>query len=417
MPRSPRPLAVAVALVLGCGTSSPGAAPATDARVAAWREDLRYLANELPARHARAFFHADEPTWRAAVADLDARLPTLDDAHVRAGLARLVAALGDGHTKLGVFAKGPGVYPLALTWFEDGIFVTGISADAGPDTGWALGKQLVAIGPHPIAEVIAAMTPLSSHDNDAGLRDELPVLLLDPALLAGVDLAPADHATFRLADAQGTPRDLELRPARYGAPITLPTPLPVHLRGPNTGYWNTFLPDSRTLFFAYNACADDPKVGPFATFAAGTLAYLDQHPTDRVVIDLRKNSGGDSRIFAPLLDGLAARPALAGRVFAIIGMHTFSSAIINAMELRRRVHATLVGGPTGGDPSGYGEVKLLTLPRSKLLLQYSTKKFANPDFPGGALAPDLAVHVTSADWFAGKDPALDAILAAPLPAK
>jgi hypothetical protein len=91
--------------------------------------------------------------------------------------------------------------------------------------------------------------------------------------------------------------------------------------------------------------------------------------------------------------------------------------VIAAMELKRRLHATLVGGPTAGNPSGYGEVKTFTLPRSGLLVQHSTRLFANPDFPGDALVPDLAVHVTSADWFSGRDPAMDAILAAPVPAR
>ena len=171
------------------------------------------------------------------------------------------------------------------------------------------------------------------------------------------------------------------------------------------------------LYFAYNACAEDARAGSFGKLVAGTLAFADQHPVDRFVIDLRRNEGGDSRLLEPLLVGLAARPQLAGRVFAIIGMHTFSSAVINAMDLERRVHARLVGGPTSGKPSAYGEVKLFELPRSQLRVQYSTKLFSNADFPGDALAPDIPVAVTAADWFAGRDPALAAILAAPVPSR
>ena len=36
-------------------------------------------------------------------------------------------------------------------------------------------------------------------------------------------------------------------------------------------------------------------------------------------------------------------------------------------------------------------------------------------FRGGPVTPDLPVHVTSADWFGGRDPAMDAVLAAPVP--
>jgi hypothetical protein len=404
----------AIALVLGCSRheepARSGSAAMPAAQVAAWREDLAALAAELPAHHARAFFHTSEAAWRAAVAALDRDLPRLDDAHALVGLVRLVAMIGDGHTEIGAFGR-TGWYPLALVWFDDGIFVVGAAGDAS----WAIGRKLVAITGHPIADVIAAVTPLVPHDNDAGVHAELPELLLDPAVLAGADLAAADHATFTLAAADGTPRELDVRPGASGAPVAFPKPLPLHLQGPNTNYWNRYVAEDRLLYFAYNACADDPRVTPFAEFAASTFAFADQHPVDRFVIDLRRNRGGNSLIIEPLIAGLAARPALAGRVFAIIGMRTFSSAMLDAMELKRRVHATLVGGPTSGKPSSYGEVLTFALPRSKIVVQYSTKLFSNPDFPGDAVAPDVPVTVRAADWFEGRDPALAAIMAAPVP--
>ncbi|HEX4568373.1 MAG TPA: hypothetical protein VH138_17185 [Vicinamibacterales bacterium] len=55
----------------------------------------------------------------------------------------------------------------------------------------------------------------------------------------------------------------------------------------------------------------------------------------------------------------------------MIGGATFSAAIENAMELREKLHATLVGEPTGGRPNIYGNPKTLTLPNSQLKVQYS----------------------------------------------
>jgi hypothetical protein len=371
-----------------------------------WRGDLHLLATELPRRHVAAFAHVPEPTWRADVAALDAALPGLDEPHAIAGVMRLVAELGDGHTA--VVAPRHGSYRLALTWFDDGIFVI------GADEPWAIGRRLVGVGTHSIDQAIAALTPLISRDNAAGLHGELPDALVDPVLLAGVDLAPTTRAaTFVLAASDGTTRELALEPAAQPAAVAPPSPLPLHLRGPNTSYWNTYDEADHLVYVAYNACADDPRAGSFASFAARTLAFVDTHQVDRFVIDLRRNEGGDSRVIEPLIDGLAARPALAGRVFAIIGMHTFSSAVLNAIELVRRLHARLVGGPSAGAPTGYGEVQTFALPHSHLTVRYSTKHFVNADVPGDALVPDLPVTVDAADWFSGRDPAIDAIVAAP----
>jgi hypothetical protein len=379
-------------------------APADDS----WRGDLRVLATELPARHVAAFAHVPEATWRADVAGLDAALPGLDEPHAVASFMRLGAELGDGHTA--IVEPRHDIYRLALTWFDDGIFVI------GADQPWAIGLRLVAIGTHSIDQAIAAMTPLVSRDNVAALHGQLPDVLVDPVLLAGVDLAPTTHAaTFVLAANDGTTRELALEPAAHPAAIAPPSPLPLHLRGPSTRYWNTYDDAAHLVYVAYDECADDPHAGSFASFAARTLAFADTHQVDRFVIDLRRNEGGNSRVIEPLIDGLADRPALAGRVFVIIGMHTFSSAVLNAIELVRRLHARLVGGPSAGAPSGDGEVKTFVLPHSKLTVRYSTKHFVNGDFPGDALKPDVPVSVRAADWFAGRDPAIDAIVAAPVP--
>jgi hypothetical protein len=412
------PVVAALAL-FACGhhadeparSATLGSAASAD-HAAAWRDDLHALATELPARHVHAFARADEATWRRAVADLDARIPSLDDAHVLVGLVKLVAALGDTHTMLGAWATA-GVYPVTFAWFDDGIFVIG----APPDQAWAVGDKLVGIGSHSLADSLAAITPLVAHDSDAGLHAHVPDVLGDAALLAGLDLAPAGHATFGLAAADGTTRELAVTAGTAAAQVTPPHELPLHLQGPATNYWNKYDAADHVLFFAYNACADDPRAGTFAQLAAGTLGFIDQpqHPVDRFVIDLRRNEGGNSQLIEPLIAGLAARPALAGRVFAIIGMHTFSSGVLAAMDLSRRLHARLVGGPTSGKPNAYGEIQMFELPRSHLRVQYSTKLFSFPDFPGDALSPDMPVTVTSADWFAGRDPAMTAILAAPVP--
>jgi uncharacterized protein (TIGR03437 family) len=76
------------------------------------------------------------------------------------------------------------------------------------------------------------------------------------------------------------------------------------------------------------------------------------------------------------------------------------------------VNATLVGEPTGGKPSGYGAVKGLTLPQSRLYLQYPTAYFpllgGIPD--RDSLYPDVAVNVRSTDYFARHDSILAAAL-------
>ena len=128
----------------------------------------------------------------------------------------------------------------------------------------------------------------------------------------------------------------------------------------------------------------------------------------------RANGGGDSSVADPLLQGLRSRRHLAdsGRLFTLIGNGTFSSAMMNAITLRREAGAILVGEPTGGKPNSYGQVRSFALPNSGLTVSYSTQFFRLlPDSNTDSLYPEIAAAVSSADYRAGRDPALAAIAA------
>jgi hypothetical protein len=59
---------------------------------------------------------------------------------------------------------------------------------------------------------------------------------------------------------------------------------------------------------------------------------------------------------------------------------------------------------------GYGEASTVTLPNSKLVVQFTTKRW---DTTGPkTLMPDILAPLTIADFLAGRDPALDAAIGA-----
>jgi C-terminal processing protease CtpA/Prc len=137
-----------------------------------------------------------------------------------------------------------------------------------------------------------------------------------------------------------------------------------------------------------------------------------------VIVDLRFNGGGDSRVVKPLLDGLKARPALSqpGHLYALIGPHTFSSGLFAANSFHASLHAVMVGEPVGNKPNHYGEARSFTLPNSMLNVHYSTKHFhmvRDGDPP--SLEPDIAVPTSFEDYLAGRDRVLETALRNPLP--
>ena len=132
----------------------------------------------------------------------------------------------------------------------------------------------------------------------------------------------------------------------------------------------------------------------------------------RIVVDIRWNYGGETFGYDPLLDQLVAADRSGRQLFVITGRNTFSAASLFAAEIDKRTDATFVGEPMGGSPNLYGNPDDVVLPYSGLQVTVASEYFvrSTPDDPRLTIPPDVEVRPTSAQWFAGQDPTLEAIL-------
>jgi hypothetical protein len=381
-----------------------------------WAADLDYLARELPARHKNLYFKITREEFQAGVAALKAQIPKLSRPQFLTGLARLVAAVGDSHTSFTIMPER--AFPMKLYWFKEGICVT----DTTPEFAGLLNGRLLSVDGHPIEEVARAFAGIVPHDNEAQVKDYVPRFLGSSEHLIGLRLiAEPETATISVRTPAGRTVSAkmgslalaDIKKISWAAPAVDRSDLPFYRRMAGSAYEYAYMPKARTLYFAYNSCQDLPA-RPFAAFTAELWEAIRKNPVDRLVIDLRNNGGGDSSILEPFVTRLAADKELnlKGRLFVILGRRTFSSAILNALDLKQRTAAVFYGEPTGGKPNHYGEIQTLTLPHLKIKVSYSTKyfKFVEGDEP--CLTPDVTVELTLDDYLALRDPVLDAILSA-----
>ncbi len=411
----------------GQPTSPPASLPATSPvqansasdRVAGWREDLRLLAETLATRHKDAFTITSRERFDEAIRGLDSRLDGLTDQQTFYELKRLVALVGDAHTNLGD-SKGrfnTPFCPFSVLILDDGTYVTAATeAQKG-----LLGLKITRIGAVEIDDAIDRLGALVPHENRAWLLAQVKNLIISPDALAFVGLADDNaHATFTLADAAGKETTVTLSPMQPGerqspdarlAPMKIaPTLRP---RFGNAIYGSMLLSDSRDLYIWFDACRDD-KNKTVAQFCKETLDAIERDKPQRIIIDLRRNSGGNSALIQPLVRGLASRNAASNPAppFVLIGRGTFSSGLWAAEDFKRQAHAILVGGPTGGKPNSFGEQRSVELPHSGLTLYYSTKKWVRePEGDPESLEPDVRSDLTWEDLVEGRDAAIDAVRA------
>lgn len=366
-----------------------------------WRADIDYLAAELPRRHPNPFAHTTREAFNAQLESVKAQAAGLPDVEIAIRLQQAVASLRDGHTELATNIEPQTWFPIRLYAFPGGLYVTRTNAESRV----ACGMKLVAIDGVSVDEIYARVATTISAENDQWLRERVPLAMTRAEVLKAVGvIGNVEQATFTFERVE-----LTLRAGAQLPTVDKTTPdLPLYRRNPELRYWYAWDPNQRLLYIKYNVCSND-AANPFANLERAVLAIADSETVDHFVIDVRDNTGGSTEVARSLIDNLAARQRLRGRVFVIIGRRTYSSALLNAIDLKK-AGATLVGEATGGKPNSYGEVRTFTLPNSKLTVFHSTRLFTVVPGDPLTLEPDVSVQVTAEDYFGKRDPVLEAIV-------
>ena len=434
---SPIALALVGTLALqGARSDSQAAAAAASSdssSVRQWREDLAYLARELPRRHKNLFHTISRQQFDSALGAVDRKLPGLARHQVIVELARLVALVGDGHTNIAP-TRDPKIgfhtYPVRLYFFKDGLF---IRSAAKPVTDLA-GAKVIRIGRLTADEAYLAVRELIGRDNEMNARYFAAFLLAMPEVLHAVGAIDEPDAVPLLLEQGGTRVVTVLHPSGLAPMLPSDTDVswmqedgwvdmrgpdgpraPIWLRGdPRVPLRLEYLPESRTAYVQYSKVGDAPDE-TVADFAGRLRAFVDSAPVDRVVLDLRLNRGGDGTLNQPLVLSLIRSPRLEGpgHLFVVIGRSTFSAAQFLVHDLEEYTDAVFVGEPTAGKPNSYGDSRRITLPNSGITVRASiyywqrTHPLDNRPWKG----PDVAAELTSRDYRANVDPAMREILA------
>ena len=381
-----------------------------------WREDVRFYAAELPKLHKNLFFQLSKNNFEREIRKIEARIPKLSDEEIYFALRRITAAIGDGHTAIGFYPAHTLRFPLRFKFFREGWFVTG----ATDEYKSALGARLVQIGNVKIERVVQSLNDIITADNDFDRTGRMSYFLnWSEALQNKGILKNTETGKFIFLDRRGKKLALDVRAIGDDSWSKVEwrdaleaSKMPLALKNSGQRYWFEYLPESKTLYLAYNQCANDPK-NSFDDFVKEVFAVADAQGAQKFVVDLRRNGGGSSAVIRSLYAELKKRPQLTekGKLFVLISSSTFSSAFMNAIELRDQMNALWIGTPPGERPNNYGEVRKFELPHSKIDIYYSTKFF---EFVKDSKLPyvpvDVPVEPIFADYEQGRDTALQTAL-------
>jgi len=92
-----------------------------------------------------------------------------------------------------------------------------------------------------------------------------------------------------------------------------------------------------------------------------------------------KKAGGMYKVDVPKQKPLKRTPHFDGRVYAVTSQFTYSAAASLAAMIKAHNLGVLIGEPTGGNASSYGDVFSFSLPNTKLRCGVSHKFYIGPD--------------------------------------
>ena len=337
-----------------------------------------------------------------------------DDAYFNT-IAAMLAELNDAHTMV----SQPFLQPAA--WFgeaediEGQVVITGLSAEARA-AGLERGDVVAAVNSQPVEQALAALPPALRYGSTPANRRDFAL----SNLLAL--WAPAASLELTVRGADGQARQATLRPASQPAEGEPPRP-PV---------WGERLP-SGVGYIEIARFWQRSGEDLVALFDAALDGLMD---TPGLVIDLRRNGGGNSALAARMAGRLLSEPFVYGREFyrqglpfrlwrrwndrrvdprgatytGPVALLTDATSISTAEEfiisLVDSGRARTVGRPSGG---GTGNPVVFKLPGGAVT--FSTGDLRQADgtpIEGRGVTPDVPVAWTLADVRAGRDPDLEA---------
>ncbi|MEP7157951.1 MAG: hypothetical protein ABI797_00855 [Chloroflexota bacterium] len=412
---SPTPTAAPIA------TPSPTIAPTPAATASAAAADLDNLLREIENTHPDPWHGIAREEWVAQMEALKAALPGLSPDESYVELCRLVALLSregrDGHQFTIPFdgVEGP-VLPFRTYEFEEGVFIT----DAMPGYEDLVGKQIVGLNGRAIDDVLDTLEPLIPRDGPQTVPGFRTIFLLRMSVLRGLGLAGDGAVALDVAGHDGVVETVSVEPAEWPAwrafagdfGIALPTRADtMYLSRPGPSLWWRELSDANAVYVRYEA------VQSIATSEALEIAdAASAAGVEKVILDLRQNPGGDNHFFELLLSLLQGeainRP---GHLYVMTDRITFSAASNFATSMEQRTSALFAGEEMGGGLNFWNDVNWVDLPHwptpSRVGVSTRYWQFAGRDDMRVTITPDIAVPVTAADYFADRDPALEAVLA------
>lgn len=383
-------------------------------RTTGWQLDIDHLRAELERVNPDYRGRALPVQLDSILRSVRANIANLSDDQVVVGINRALASLRQGHTGIWFWPADSGRFmPLELQAFPEGIFVTA----ATPAYAALLGTRLIEIEGVPAADVLARINSIMSVDGEMEYLSVGVIRMQDLRLLRGLGVTGrVDSLRVLVENTNGrqvrtTIASERTRQQKRGVlDHAGAASAPLYLVNGRQAHWDTTL-DARTMYVQVNNIADDADE-TLAAFGIRLRRTLEKSPVRNIIVDVRRNAGGNTDLYTELLRTLVGFSAREGtQLYVIIGRVTYSAAANLVTDLERLAAPIFIGEPTGECCNLHGDFSAVLLPYSQVRGRLTGVHWnrSTPWDGRREIVPHVPVQITFQDYLAGRDPVLESV--------
>lgn len=383
-----------------------------------WKEDIYFLRDNLSKKHYNFYSIRSKDDFNKDLDKIIKNLDKLNDLQTSLEIQRAIAKQGDSHTKL-IWDKmlpNKKIITARTDWFKDGYYFFRVNKENED----FLAKKIVSINGYPIKQISDSLSTLITKDNNAIVKLSVPRLLVQNQLLDYFGFSK--DQVYKIVSTDGK-NNFEKTfvpeiPSKENSLSLKSKSTPFYLQNVKENFIDWYFGDNKIYYIQYNKCIskEEPSVfknnpekaaglPSFVDFENKILTTIENEKINKIIFDLRLNSGGSSPQGTRLIKKIIDNPQInkKGKLFVVVGRDTFSSAIINAMDFKKS-NAIFIGEETSGKPNHFGETDYFSLPNSGLTVYYSKNYFKKSEENLNSIKPDFDTSVSIDDAINGIDP-------------
>ncbi|MFD2541055.1 S41 family peptidase [Lacinutrix gracilariae] len=375
-----------------------------------WKEDLKTYKASIEQKHIDIYHSITKEDFTKEWNEIYNNVESFSDFEIILKLMRLTRRINDGHTAVSLRNLSTHRFPFEIAWIENRWYVV----KTLNKNKQILKTTLESINGISIDTVTQKISEIAQFvENEYSLKDRTGSYLTIAELLFNLNLIDStNEATCSFRNNNNELIHLKLNTITNDiwensnlSNVTLTVPEITKPNSGNRNLWFTSISDTKTVYINFESY---PTFEEIQVFGEQLVNYIQENQMKNIIIDMRKNGGGDLYVGTVLAYALNLADSIDWKngVFVLTSNKTFSAATSNAALFKQLLNAKIVGQPTGSNPNGYQDMDSFILPNSKLVITYSKRLFRLSNQVNTALQPDIIINQKKSDLLKNLDTVL-----------